>query len=370
MLGCVYVVLVHGTWGRRSPWTYPDGDLTRTLLERLPAGSVVRRFEWRGGNWHRQRIRAALELAQSIDSIPDSDVGIVAHSHGGNVARAAVAEMKTPKNVRVVSVGTPFLTVESTKPRPRNWIFYLLAALVVVDAAVQWNSPNIGWEFLKWSEPTLLIDPDPTRVRVVLGVGAAVAVMALVWRLVSWLVGWPLRTYRPQRLADMIAPSGSAQPVLALGVTGDEAGLALTVGQALTYVGKRTSEALTRYVLSLLPIVALLIVASIVLDVTELVEAVPEQYRPSLDIVYYMITLVWGAAVVALVLFLVETAGVIVTGWDGAALPLGHINISVTPPGRHRVGMLLPASTEPRLAGGHATATCPSTRKRLFDTCS
>lgn len=340
----MHVVLVHGTWGRRSRWAFSDSDLARTLLEHLGNGTDTRRFEWKGGNRHRHRIDAAAELAEVIDALPNENVGLVAHSHGGNVARAAMAQTKTSKRVTLVSVGTPFLTVESTVRRQQNWIFPALAILVLVDVVFQWRDPNLGFEYLRSLDPNIRREDALAAPRVILGVGATIAGVTLLWRLMSWLSLRPLSKYGSHALAEAIAPASTLNDsVHALAVTGDEAGLALGVGQALTYAGKRTAEATTRYVLTVLPFLVTLIAANIIVNITDLAQRIPSQYLPGPEYVYFVRAGVWMAAVLAVALYLFEIVGVAATGWDGPGLPVGHISISLTPTGRHVVFMLLPS---------------------------
>lgn len=104
------VILVHGTWGRRSSWTDPDELMSRTIKSNIK-NVEIEKFTWSGHNTHRARTEAALALADRINSMGDANVVIVAHSHGGNVALAAIRLARpSPHSRSLVALGTPFLT--------------------------------------------------------------------------------------------------------------------------------------------------------------------------------------------------------------------------------------------------------------------
>ena len=74
-------------------------------------------FGWSGGNLAEERARARPEASQYlkklIDQYPAAHQVIVAHSHGGSVAFAALAEPWFADRVLgVVTLGTPFITLE------------------------------------------------------------------------------------------------------------------------------------------------------------------------------------------------------------------------------------------------------------------
>ena len=108
-----YVLVVHGTWnppqeGERLWYQLNDSDpqnfcsQLNARLEEFGLGGAVWRtlngkptdFSWSGANRHEDRIIAAKQLAKRIVEITTADpmarVHLVAHSHGGNVALAAI----------------------------------------------------------------------------------------------------------------------------------------------------------------------------------------------------------------------------------------------------------------------------------------
>ncbi len=108
------IILVHGTWGRRSGWTFPDSALHARLGTEFP-DAKVERFEWSGKNRHRARAEAAAELGRHIDAEPAGHVVLVGHSHGGSVAERTLIHRGWGRadgerdDVGAVTVGTPFL---------------------------------------------------------------------------------------------------------------------------------------------------------------------------------------------------------------------------------------------------------------------
>lgn len=108
-----YVLVVHGTWnppreGERLWYQLNDADpqnfcsQLNTRLEEFGLGGAVWRtlngeptdFGWSGANRHEDRIIAAKQLAKRIVEIATADptarIHLVARSHGGNVALAAI----------------------------------------------------------------------------------------------------------------------------------------------------------------------------------------------------------------------------------------------------------------------------------------
>jgi RHS repeat-associated protein len=102
-------IVVHGTWASGSQTFQPGGR----FFDRV-AGTVhdraVASFSWSGGNSSLDRREAARSLASFIRSYrfaPGEQLNVVAHSHGGNVAIAAInlGFGRTVDNL--VTLGTP-----------------------------------------------------------------------------------------------------------------------------------------------------------------------------------------------------------------------------------------------------------------------
>lgn len=103
------ILLVHGTWGRRSGWTRRDSKLHTRLSDEFP-GITIGRFEWSGSNRHHQRAKAASRLF-AVRRGPYDRTVLIGHSHGGNVIERAMS-LLDPDRVGAVTVGTPFLRFE------------------------------------------------------------------------------------------------------------------------------------------------------------------------------------------------------------------------------------------------------------------
>jgi len=109
-------VLVHGTWGCRSPWAIPEQSLlVEGLRARLSEDLEFRRFRWSGANRTSERLKATDRLTNELQSelrSNDRPIFVLAHSHGGNIAVRAFDALswKDQENVRNVLMGTPFLS--------------------------------------------------------------------------------------------------------------------------------------------------------------------------------------------------------------------------------------------------------------------
>ena len=102
-------ILVHGTFAKGRADFLPGGsffqNVARTVHDRTVAS-----FQWSGKNNHQARVGAAKALAAFVRGYqfaPGEQLNIVAHSHGGNVALAAI-NMSLGKPVdNLVTLGTP-----------------------------------------------------------------------------------------------------------------------------------------------------------------------------------------------------------------------------------------------------------------------
>nr|WP_198912342.1 alpha/beta fold hydrolase [Parvularcula mediterranea] len=140
------VICVHGTFDNDKTtdgdrW-WQHGSPMHADLER--AGYHVEAFQWSGNNSDRDRMVAAQRLAKQLDAIEDPDTLILAHSHGGNVAREALVRSRKNKTARLITVGTPFLDrkrplhqmlLAGVKKR-HGFIFAVLAILSFVSLGI------------------------------------------------------------------------------------------------------------------------------------------------------------------------------------------------------------------------------------------
>ena len=114
----IQVFLVHGTRGKKASFVRSDSLM---WLKLEAAGATCHRFDWSGRNSHAARRAAALDLQLKIEEL-DSEIAIVGHSHGGNVALHAAwglngvtektgerSRKRGAKPIKIVTLATPFL---------------------------------------------------------------------------------------------------------------------------------------------------------------------------------------------------------------------------------------------------------------------
>lgn len=129
------ITLVHGTFAAGAPWTQPESALRRgwpATPERPVCFSV---FDWSGGNSHLDRVKAAGELAEHLSALTSEQPAaahlVIAHSHGGNVALAALGQEKLKGKVAaLICLNTPFLHCA------RRELLPLLAVLIGLNPLV------------------------------------------------------------------------------------------------------------------------------------------------------------------------------------------------------------------------------------------
>jgi pimeloyl-ACP methyl ester carboxylesterase len=100
-----------------ATWTAREAPLATTLTARLGTGVQIERFQWSGKNSYREREIAGARLADFLKALvkrhPDSKLFIIAHSHGGNVARYALENDNLASQIQgLVTLATPFLEAE------------------------------------------------------------------------------------------------------------------------------------------------------------------------------------------------------------------------------------------------------------------
>jgi hypothetical protein len=135
----LFVILVHGTWGRgffpnihlllrkllhrRPRWFEPGSQFRSILAAELNTRSIdteISFIEWSGSNSFSEREAAAIALASMLDDIINGNhtlpILVVAHSHGGNIAVRALDHMPAPpNNLYLATVVTPFLELFSLR---------------------------------------------------------------------------------------------------------------------------------------------------------------------------------------------------------------------------------------------------------------
>jgi triacylglycerol esterase/lipase EstA (alpha/beta hydrolase family) len=114
------VFLVHGTFAPDADWIQRGSKLSTSIRETLDAETIG--ISWSGKNSHSARKKASEALSaflrDDVRDYPLASRSIVAHSHGGNVALAALRQLETEITVdNLVCLGTPFLVCDSTLSR-------------------------------------------------------------------------------------------------------------------------------------------------------------------------------------------------------------------------------------------------------------
>jgi predicted alpha/beta-hydrolase family hydrolase len=223
------VVLVHGTWARNAEWI-ADGDLRSSLED---SGAAVLAFRWSGANTHSARRQAASELVSEMRrlhaQLPDSRLSIVAHSHGGHVARIAVDELEA--DVGVVTLSTPFI---GFVPRSIERWGYLLAVSVVMALFAAF-----GADISTRSRVLIAAALAPVAVALLL-----VAVAHTRWKIKGFsrwdMIRSPAR--RIEALATVTTPLSNADRSYAVHIPGDEAGLGLSVAAFFSAIARPILE--------------------------------------------------------------------------------------------------------------------------------
>lgn len=84
-------IVVHGTWANHCSWYQPEGDFFLALEQSAAhIGARLVSFCWDSKNTHEARLRAARQLEKLIMSYgPGTNINVVSHSHGANVANLA-----------------------------------------------------------------------------------------------------------------------------------------------------------------------------------------------------------------------------------------------------------------------------------------
>jgi hypothetical protein len=99
-------IIVPGTWSSHSAWHTIGGDFFSALqISAEQFNHDVVSFSWSGKNNHKERVRAAKQLAELIDRY--DEVNLVAHSHGTNVAILACNIITKCKMHCFFAFGTP-----------------------------------------------------------------------------------------------------------------------------------------------------------------------------------------------------------------------------------------------------------------------
>lgn len=243
----VIIYAVNGTWpygpprwghrrtradwaGADAPWFERGSAFAAAVTQGRDVDWVP--FEWPGDNTFAARDTARADLRERLQASlasGDEPLAILAHSHGGTVAVAAVAQLSAEHRARIVGIvtmGTPFATLKYGVSSS------LAVAQALLDSAAKASPFVVGLSAaIVWA----------------LGSGhlfihtVALATAAWTAALVMLALGLPGRIARrsgPRAAAfDLFEKAPALDvPLVALRVSGDEAGLAIAAAQALRLV--------------------------------------------------------------------------------------------------------------------------------------
>jgi Alpha/beta hydrolase family len=178
------VVLIHGTFARKSTWTAPEAPLPGAF------GDAVTkvRFLWSDANSMRSRRIATEGLRRCILELVAQGyrhVAVVAHSHGGNIALKAAEDASIAQHVSaIVCMATPFISAW----RPRT----LVQRGVAARAGMLLASCFGGSALLLLPGSFAASPAEAGSPRVLLALAGA-AVMALLLGAAAWRVARQLQ---------------------------------------------------------------------------------------------------------------------------------------------------------------------------------
>lgn len=236
-------MLVHGTWASNAAWSLPDSLLSTTLTSRLSGGVTIVRFRWSGRNSYSARRVAGQRLGEMVEQLGTrharAAIFIIAHSHGGNVARYALERGALQQRVRgLITLATPFLEAKARLYYPLVW---LAVHGVLFPAAIYLLSTHVlplvyrGFDFAHTFRGL-----QETIVWLAVGIGGFVlgslvagfyltTTMALTERIAEGLA--PIQD---ELLSSLAAAEGVRTPMMVMAFRGDEAGLWLRLLQSVT----------------------------------------------------------------------------------------------------------------------------------------
>lgn len=187
------VLLIHGTFARKNEWTQPASPLATALSE----ATTVATFRWSGANSMRCRAAAAQGLRRSIEELTRrgyDHIGIVAHSHAGNIALKACEDPLTASRVQaIVCIATPFIT--AWRPRLRvvaSW--HARVGLALMAAGM-----GAGFMLLTQVLAGSLVEAQSTRVVIA---GAASMLLTVVAGIAGLTLALRIRLDDPRQPLD------------------------------------------------------------------------------------------------------------------------------------------------------------------------
>lgn len=206
----ITVTLVHGTWARKSKW-----PALEKVLQALPGVVHVDYARWSGGNSVHARQAGAACVRSHLNSVikdfPHADHYLIAHSHGGNVALAALNDLSLRARIRgLICLSTPFLNASRRDVR----LGYLLQLALGIGVGCGLITHLLGWS---WAS--------------LLAVATPVCLAAALWK--------PLLRYRDFVDRAMSRLDQSDIHLLIIRSPEDEASFTLATAQAMCWLSAR-----------------------------------------------------------------------------------------------------------------------------------
>lgn len=230
------ITLVHGTFNPGATWVQPGSFFRNEVTKRLGDAISFEVFPWSGSNNHAARVRASEALRQQLlDTIarhPMSRHFVIAHSHGGNVARYALRERRLRERMGgLVCLATPFISCEPRTgiddPFDSFEILFVGAPFLLVSLIV----------FAAWQ-----VDGGSLFDKVLLVISTLAVAVVMLSRLIGTMrvlgiVLFPLMAVAQAignridrtsaRLVEQLSVPPASVPTLCIRVSGDEASWAL-----------------------------------------------------------------------------------------------------------------------------------------------
>jgi hypothetical protein len=229
----VIVHLIHGTFAPDAEWTQEHAALATELNALFGSNIWVMPASWSGDNAFDARNMASAKLRDAIQFLqryfPNSKQLLIAHSHGGNVALYALQDLAPGHNVTgCACLATPFIHA-----RLRDNDLYTADHLAKSVSAILAIIPLLFRAFWHISYLKEL---------------AMMACLLIGARLIGMFLNVLLKEFEPEAkhlVENMQAVSPKGVHLLLLRKTGDEAAMALSTGQFISFL---TSNVYTRLV--------------------------------------------------------------------------------------------------------------------------
>jgi carboxylesterase len=128
------IYIVHGTnahsWANRLvngryPWWRRWSLFSCALRQAFGKESEIREFRWSGRNTHQARLEGASQLASAIEKeAPGLRIHLIGHSHGANVALAAVNRLPPQRVTSVIVLANPNMALLESHGAPPEWLYW------------------------------------------------------------------------------------------------------------------------------------------------------------------------------------------------------------------------------------------------------